>query len=555
MRTFFFCLWALTATCLVQATEIPENVKANIRERISKDVTPSVIVAMIDAEGVTWFKHGNIAKGGPEANENHVYEIGSVTKTFTSLLLADMVRKGEVSLDDPIDKYLPPGVKARTFNGKHITLANLATHRSSLPRMPSNFKPANPADPYADYEQKMLYEFINSCELTHEIGSQNEYSNLGMALLGNLLAHVAGMDYNTLLRTRVLEPLGMTGASLTVNDSNRSMIATGHNDGDPVSNWELNCMSPAGALKVSAEEMVRYVSAQMGLQKSELFDAMKETQMEVPGAGMGLAWMITDGKIVGHGGATGGYQSYVGFLSDHSKGVVVLSNSSMNVGELGMAALDPSKTLRPVTRSLSASLKKVLEKDGAEAMVRHYLDLKTNFASEYRFREAELNNLGYWLMGEDRLEDALMVLQLNATEYPEAGNPADSLAEIHTKLAVKSYKRALELDPTNPRAIEFLDKMGEAKPEAPTLTAEQLNNYLGRYELAEGRIFAVTHENGQLFIQLTGQSPAPIFYRADDTFFAKVVNAQFIFHRDEADKVISLTFRQGKDRLCLRIGD
>src|SRR5262249_36788679 len=140
-----------------------------------------IVVGVIELRGRRVVSHGRLAAGDPRPlNGDTVFEIGSVTKVFTSLLLADMAQRGEVALNDPVAKYLPAeGVKMPERGGRQITLVDLATHTSGLPRLPSNLKPANSANPYADYTVKQLYEFLSGYTLERDIGAQFEYSNLG----------------------------------------------------------------------------------------------------------------------------------------------------------------------------------------------------------------------------------------------------------------------------------------------------------------------------------------------------------------------------------------
>ena len=185
-------------------------------ERI--DGTPGVCVAIgtiEDGKSAVLFRGET---GSPaKLDRDTIFEIGSVTKTFTALLLADMVGKGELSLDQPIDSLLPAGSTAPTRGGKHITLLDLATQSSGLPRLPDNLSPKNFHDPYAGYDDARLFEFLSTYRLTRDIGAQYEYSNYGVGLLGRLLALHAGTSYEDLLRQRVLVPLAMseTGIAFT----------------------------------------------------------------------------------------------------------------------------------------------------------------------------------------------------------------------------------------------------------------------------------------------------------------------------------------------------
>ena len=136
----------------------------------------SIIVGVIGPEGRRIVAHGSMGMTDPRpVNGDTLYEIGSITKVFTSMLLADMVERGEVALDDPVAKYLPVGVKMPERNGKQITLLDLSTHRSGLPRMPSNFNPKDPTRPYVDYPVERLYEFLSSHELRRGVDAEFEY--------------------------------------------------------------------------------------------------------------------------------------------------------------------------------------------------------------------------------------------------------------------------------------------------------------------------------------------------------------------------------------------
>ena len=207
-----------------------------------------IVVGMIGPNGRKVVSYGAAEKGDARAlNGDTVFEIGSVTKVFTSLLLADMVQRGEVALTDPVAKYLPPGVKVPQRNGRQITLEDLATHTSGLPRLPSNLKPKDAANPYADYTVAQMYEFLASYELPRDIGTKYEYSNLGGGLLGHALALRAGQDYESLVRSRITAPLGMKDTSIALSPAMKARLAAGY-DGqlNRAANWDLPTLAGAG---------------------------------------------------------------------------------------------------------------------------------------------------------------------------------------------------------------------------------------------------------------------------------------------------------------------
>ena len=205
----------LLAAAVARAQDPGEIEKLLLNRTGENRKAVGIVVGLVDASGERFLASGATAPGGavlPGADT--VYEIGSITKVFTSLVLADMVVRGEVGLDDPVAKFLPATVKVPERDGKRITLRDLSNQVSGLPRMPDNLKPADGADPYVDYSADRLYEFLARCELGRAVGEKYEYSNLGVGLLGHALALKAGMGYEELVSKRVLEPLGMADTAI-----------------------------------------------------------------------------------------------------------------------------------------------------------------------------------------------------------------------------------------------------------------------------------------------------------------------------------------------------
>ena len=240
-----------------------------------------IVVGVIDPQGRRLVAYGSLNQGDLRPlNGETIFEIGSVTKVFTSLLLSDMVQRGEVSLADPVAKYLPADVKVPERNGRVITLVDLSTHTSGLPRMPSNFNPKDPANPYADYTTEQLFQFISSYKLTRDIGSQFEYSNLGGGLLGQALSRRAGMDYEALVKSLITVPLGMASTGITLSPEMKARLAVGHDDKlVAVPNWDIPALAGAGALRSTANDLMTFLAANLGYVKSPLAPAMGPTHI------------------------------------------------------------------------------------------------------------------------------------------------------------------------------------------------------------------------------------------------------------------------------------
>ena len=296
---------------------------------------------------------GTSGRSGLPLNGDTLFEIGSITKTFTASLLIDMVSRGEVRLDDPVAKYLQKSVRVPERGRRQITLLELATHTSGLPGLPANIHPRDLSNPYADYTDAMLEEFLSTYTLPRDIGSKYEYSAVGIAILGRALGNRLGMSWEQAVIERVLKPLGMKSTRTTLTPALRRRLATGHDEtSKPVSNWDIPALPAMGALHSSANDMAKFLAANMN-PASKPFGALF-AQTHAPRMVMdeetkvGLAWQTGHGSnrmIVWHGGGTGGYWSLIAFDPTKRIGVIVLSNFARGADDIGFHLLDPSLPL------------------------------------------------------------------------------------------------------------------------------------------------------------------------------------------------------------------
>ena len=302
-----------------------------------------IVVGLLDANG----KRRIVAAG---VDAGAVFEIGSITKVFTASVLSDMVARREVKLDDPVANYLPRAVHM-PVRGRPISLLDLATQVSGLPRLPDNLAPRDPSNPYADYSVQQLYEFLSRYQLPRDPGASYEYSNLGMGLLGQALALRARMSYEQLVARRLLTPLGMRETAITLTPPLRARLAPGHDEaGNVVPNWDLPTLAGAGALRSTASDMLAFLAANVDTSATPIGRALRQTHdprqaTDNPNLKVGLAWHILSrpiGNIVWHNGGTGGYRTFIGFDPVRRIGVVVLSNFNRSVDDLGYHLLDES---------------------------------------------------------------------------------------------------------------------------------------------------------------------------------------------------------------------
>lgn len=340
VRFICFPLIFLPVSFSAAAEDFTNALQAYLQHCIeAEQVNAGIVVGVVDTHGSRIISYGKLDNGTEEeANGDTLFEIGSDTKTFTALLLQDMVRRGEMKLDDPASKYLP--IKMPTRNGKQITLRQLATHCSGLPGIPDNLEPERADNPYADYTIEKLYAFLARYKLTRDPGAPSEYSNLGMGLLGHVISLKAGTNYEALVVDRICRPLKMDSTRITLTPELKSRLAIGHNlFGEPVPGWDVPVLSGAGGFRSTANDLLKYVSANLGLTPSKLTAVMKKTHQA------GLAWFVSSEsgtKIIRHGGGTGGAQSFVGFDAARRRGVVILFNARrvIDVGGLGRFLLN-----------------------------------------------------------------------------------------------------------------------------------------------------------------------------------------------------------------------
>jgi serine-type D-Ala-D-Ala carboxypeptidase/endopeptidase len=385
-----------------------------------------------------------------------VLEIGSLTKVFTGVLLADMARRGEVTLTEPVARLLPPGVQVPSRGGKEITLLDLATHASGLPVMPDNFPQGNGARAYAEYTVEQMYDFVSSYELLRDPGEAQEYSNL-LSLLGHALALRAGMPYEALLRERVLGPLGMENTAITLTPQMERRLTRGHTGlGNPAPNFVAPAFGPSGGLKSTIDDMLDFAAANLVQEGTSVHAALRDAHQPhqpIGGSGeyWGLAWGVGEqGTMVGHTGGTFGYGSYISIDLKVRRAIVVMTSfTGVDATQLGVYLLDPSASSKPKP-PVAPAVAAAYRDGGLEGAISRFRSLHATAPDRWNFDEAQLNSVGYWLLERGAIDDAIAIFLLNVELHPEVPNPRDSLGDAYMAAgrladAVESFRRAVAL--------------------------------------------------------------------------------------------------------------
>jgi D-alanyl-D-alanine-carboxypeptidase/D-alanyl-D-alanine-endopeptidase len=344
--------WALYQ--VLRAPLAAHSLERHLARRSRSAGLPSLSVGIVQQQQLVYAKSFGVAdrKHGLAATPDTLYRIGSITKVFTTTLLAMLRDRGTVRLDDPVASYLPPEVKlpGDPRGAPAITLRHLATHSSGLPSLPPNLVPKG-EDPYGGYPVDALYAGLPQTRLDFPIGARQSYSNLGMGLLGHVLERAARMPYEEMLEHWIFAPLGMDASTISLSDLQRQRFARGYKENDPRAeavDWGLGCLSPAGAIASSVTDLARFVALQLRAGQADVTPVSGGTllEMHMPQrlddnweVAVGLGWHIVRddalGHVVWHNGGLDGYHSYLAFAPRYQVGIVALTNCGRDIDSLG----------------------------------------------------------------------------------------------------------------------------------------------------------------------------------------------------------------------------
>jgi CubicO group peptidase (beta-lactamase class C family) len=358
------------------ATDIGPAIDEAVQPLLKSKKGVGIVVGVIDRRGQRVFGYGDVAVNGAKAPDGDtVFEVGSITKVFTTAVLAQMARDRKLKLDDPVKDYLPPEANVPHRNDKDITLLHLATHTSGLPEAPTDIRwhvllrPGDWHNPYAHYGTKQLYAFLGKYRLDRDPGDSYEYSNVGLGLLGMALTHRAkAHDYDELIRRAVGGPLGLKDTGVALSAGQRARFAQGHDeDGEPTAAWDFETMEGFAALRSTANDLLLFLSANLGLKRTKLQAALEDCQKarrDTPDkqVRVGLGWHVlqlqgASDPVICHSGETEGGRAFLGLCKESGVGVVVLSNSNQLgkkidlIGLTVLGKLKAGKEQRPPGRS------------------------------------------------------------------------------------------------------------------------------------------------------------------------------------------------------------
>jgi CubicO group peptidase (beta-lactamase class C family) len=539
MATALMTLVSAAATVLAggaaHATTDAE-LQAIVDQRLAGDRTGACMaVAVVDRDSVARSYRcadpADAARIGPDS----AFEIGSVSKTMTSTLLADLIVQGKASLDAPLADYLPEGTRVPDFDGRPILLRHVVTHTSGLPALPPGIAITNLADPYAAITAQALLDSLGKVTLARAPGSDFAYSNFASMLLSYAVARRAGTDLETLLREKLFTPLGMERAYVnTLPDGVRA--AVGHTpNAKPTPPWNFATdLAGVGGVRATLDDMVRYVQGNLDASGTPLQAAVALAHLPVNAQPpMAMNWMlmqVSGRTVLAHEGGTGGFSSFVSVDKARQRGVVILSDTTWNsigsLGSLGLHLVDASLPLgKP--RRLAAPPRELLD----------------GLAGEYQLQGAMKMSLRH-------RDGTLFFHPAGQAEYALAYDDAGDFFPDVVDAVLRPQKKAdgtyafTWLQGGGAIAATRLAGDGGATPRPPTLSMAALEAYAGDYTLAPGFVLTVRSRAGALHAQATGQGEFPLEATGTDTFEAHAHGIELVFTRGPDGGVQSLQLHQ-----------
>ncbi|MCX2480450.1 serine hydrolase [Pedobacter sp. MC2016-15] len=310
----------------------------------------SLSIGIVDGDVSSTYFYGETKKeSGKVPDEKSLYEIGSISKTFTAFLLAHAVNEKKIVLTDDIRKYLPGEYPGLQYKGTPIRIVNLANHTSGLPRLPTDFDTSpgfNAEDPYKHYTKEMMYQYLKSFKPDTAAGRRTEYSNFGYAVLGKILENIYQKPLEELVKQTITGPLKMSSTNFKIAESEMALMTIGYSEtsGKPVPYWQLGAFNAAGGLNSNIHDMLLYLKANMANVNPDFILSHTETNRQTDQS-TALAWVLSPfrGKtVIWHNGGTAGFSSWCGYIKDKKLGVVILSNSGDEVNDIALELLSLS---------------------------------------------------------------------------------------------------------------------------------------------------------------------------------------------------------------------
>lgn len=336
-----------TATDNALASELDKKIDAILQRYMFESKTVGLSIGIVKDGKTSFYNYGETKKGnGQIPSSKNLYEIGSITKTFTSLLLAKAILEKKITLNDPVNKFLPVAIPVLKYEGDTLRIVHLSNHTSGLPPLPDNFGATDLVNPYKDYSNDKLLAYLKVAKLSRKPGTQFEYCNLAVGLLGHILEGINKMSFEKMVTTFICTPAHMQDTRQLLLKKDSALFVQGYDASIlPQGQWDFKALAAAGCIRSNAEDMLKYASVQLGNTTTALKNAIELSHQPTFDAGqqqIALNWFLQDwgwGKVLFHGGQTGGYKSFLAINEKTQNAVIILSNTAVSNDEIGVAIL------------------------------------------------------------------------------------------------------------------------------------------------------------------------------------------------------------------------
>lgn len=529
-----FALIAIFLSSACQAAD-PVDIRDRIDNALSRGTIGAAVFGAYDEGEVTIYGYGQIGPDEPrESDGDTLFEIGSITKVFTALLVQRLAEQGKLDWNHPISRYLGD-VSFENDAAGAITLRSLATHSSGLPRLPDNLAPEDGLDPYADYAKSDLNSFLASFD-PDNLSTEYAYSNLGFGLLGSIAAEAAELGYPGAIAQYVFGPLGMDRSFASYPEEPDANMASGYSSGAVVPAWTFDALAGAGAIVSSANDLMNLIRAICEGKGTDMHQALVATRELQDVNGMALGWHTrsdSEGNTVyWHNGGTGGFASFLAVNPATSQGWLILAASTEYgwVTELGFSPLAaPEESAEAIDLSPYTGV----------------FQLAPSLFLTFSERDGQL-------FGQTTGQGAFPLTHKGGREFEFAAarieitfeDPSDGLSP-----GIEFVQAGQKIN-----APRVEDEHGAKEREEISVDPETLQEYVGEYRLQGGMTITVTVRESQLFAQVTDQPAYPVFATDTDRFFYKVVDTELEFLRDKSGVVHELVLHQAGEHRAPRIG-
>lgn len=489
------------------------------------------------------------------------FRLGSITKQFTSMLIMQLVEKNKIKLQDKITDYL---TYYRKDIGDKVTIEMLLTHTSGIPSY------TNQPD-FFEKTSKKYYapdDFIKeycSGDLEFEPGTKFNYNNSGYFILGGIIEHITGKNYEEALIENIFKPLGLSETGYDNFESIISKRAAGYEkagSGYSIAPYlDMALPYAAGSLYSTVEDLYKWDMALLNdkILPKKYMDEIFKGRVDARNSQYGYGWFIDtisldDQQFVvyNHGGGINGFNTINYILPQKKQVVILFSNAGgapLNNMTDAIINILNGKDYKYPAKPLVDLLDQTIKKEGISEAINQFNKLKSD-KDLYSYSEGELNQLGYDLLRSDKVDEAIAIFELNVQEYPQSWNVYDSYAEAlmvkgEKEGAIDNYKRSMELNPNNKQGIEQLKKLGvDYKVAEVVVENSTLIKYVGQYQLFPEFIITIRVDGNRIFAQATSQSELELFPLSTTRFYDKVVNAQMEFFANEKGEISKMILYQ-----------